>query len=71
MPDYACSVCGKPTSYEGALPALYPFCTSRCRLIDLGRWFNEQYSIDRDLSPEDGDEGAPVDPNRSSPGSSS
>jgi endogenous inhibitor of DNA gyrase (YacG/DUF329 family) len=50
---YPCSICGKHVGYEGPLPALYPFCSERCRLVDLGRWFSEQYSIDRDLRPED------------------
>jgi endogenous inhibitor of DNA gyrase (YacG/DUF329 family) len=35
------------------VPALYPFCSERCRMVDLGKWFNEQYSIDRDLTVED------------------
>jgi endogenous inhibitor of DNA gyrase (YacG/DUF329 family) len=23
----------------------YPFCTRRCRMIDLGRWLGEDYRI--------------------------
>jgi endogenous inhibitor of DNA gyrase (YacG/DUF329 family) len=23
----------------------FPFCSARCRLIDLGRWLGEDYSI--------------------------
>ena len=23
----------------------YPFCSSRCRLVDLGRWLGEEYRI--------------------------
>ena len=22
-----------------------PFCSSRCRQVDLGRWFNEEYGL--------------------------
>ena len=51
--DYSCSICGKRVSYEGPLPVLYPFCCERCKLGDLGRWCSEQYSIDRDFTPED------------------
>ena len=51
--DYSCSICGKRVSCAGPLPALYTFCCERCKLVDLGRWFSEQYSIDRDLTPED------------------
>lgn len=53
MPEYRCSICKKSISYAGKLPALYPFCSERCKLIDLGRWFNEQYTIDRDVTPDD------------------
>ena len=31
-----------------------PFCGSRCRQIDLGRWLNEQNSVPYDR-PEDDD----------------
>ncbi len=51
--SFECAVCGGRVHYDGPLPALYPFCSQRCKLIDLGRWLNEQYSIDRDLTPDD------------------
>ena len=53
MPSYQCIICGRETAYAGALPDSYPFCSSRCKLVDLGKWLREQYSIDRDLTPED------------------
>lgn len=31
-----------------------PFCSSRCRTIDLGRWLNEEYSFSD--APDDEDE---------------
>jgi hypothetical protein len=30
-----------------------PFCSERCKLIDLGNWLGEKYRISRPLSPED------------------
>lgn len=30
-----------------------PFCSERCKLIDLGRWFNEDNKISRELRPGD------------------
>ncbi len=30
----------------------YPFCTRRCRLIDLGRWLGESYTVP-EKSPRD------------------
>ena len=50
---YRCSTCGRDVEYDGGLPELFPFCSSRCRLVDLGKWLLEEYSIDRDLTPED------------------
>ncbi len=53
MPSYVCPICRKSVEYTGGLPELYPFCSPRCRMADLGLWFREAYSIDRDLLPED------------------
>ena len=44
-----CPVCGKP-----AAPALRPFCSERCRQVDLGRWLAGDYAIPGDPEPEDG-----------------
>lgn len=53
-PTFTCATCGRKVAYTpGALPKLHPFCSDRCRLIDLGKWFSEEYSIDRDVTPDD------------------
>lgn len=31
-----------------------PFCSERCKLLDLGEWFSERYTVPVD-SPEGGD----------------
>ena len=53
-----CPICGK--AFEGpdldALPA-FPFCSDRCRLIDLGRWADGAYQIPGNPAPT-----APPDP---------
>jgi len=38
-----CPVCDAPVSLE-TTPTV-PFCSDRCRLIDLGRWLDESYSL--------------------------
>lgn len=38
-----CKHCGKPAAREGN--ACWPFCSERCRLIDLGNWALERYRI--------------------------
>ena len=37
-----CPTCRKPVEY-GAPD--FPFCSERCRLIDVGRWADEEYRI--------------------------
>lgn len=39
----------------------YPFCSPRCKLIDLGRWLDGRYQIPVD-SVEEGDFEADVPP---------
>lgn len=41
-----CPTCGRELDW-GAAPAR-PFCSERCRLIDLGAWLSEQRSIPGD-----------------------
>ncbi len=30
-----------------------PFCSERCKLIDLGQWFSEEHRVSRPLAPHD------------------
>jgi endogenous inhibitor of DNA gyrase (YacG/DUF329 family) len=53
-----CPICGR--EMEGGKPAewpQFPFCSPRCKTIDLGRWLNEDYRI------ATGDEEEPPDGN--------
>jgi endogenous inhibitor of DNA gyrase (YacG/DUF329 family) len=53
-----CPRCGKPASLASTNP-WRPFCGERCKLIDLGKWASEQFSIPaEDQSPEPGDDGS-------------
>jgi hypothetical protein len=40
----ACPVCGKATPFTPDNP-FRPFCSHRCKLIDLGQWANEAYRV--------------------------
>lgn len=42
-----------------------PFCSRRCRLIDLGKWFNQEFCISEPLHPEGCEKNA--DPGGGSP----
>ncbi len=46
MKALACPTCKRPVT-KGApgLEKLFPFCSERCHLIDLGRWLGEEYRI--------------------------
>lgn len=39
-----CPTCGKETVYS-AENRFRPFCSERCRLIDLGAWANEERAV--------------------------
>jgi endogenous inhibitor of DNA gyrase (YacG/DUF329 family) len=38
-----CPICKKPTDSER--DAEFPFCSERCRLLDLGNWASDKYKI--------------------------
>lgn len=44
-----CPICKKPVDEPGGdgSPAslFFPFCSERCKLIDLGRWLDGKYQI--------------------------
>jgi len=40
----ACPQCGKPVVWESS-NKFRPFCSERCRVIDLGAWASETYRI--------------------------
>ncbi|HZZ72850.1 MAG TPA: DNA gyrase inhibitor YacG [Pirellulales bacterium] len=51
-----CPICDKPV--DSAAPTA-PFCSPRCRQIDLGRWLDEQYTMPVERGDEDPDESPP------------
>ncbi|MEW5769324.1 MAG: DNA gyrase inhibitor YacG [Pseudomonadota bacterium] len=40
----ACPTCGKDVAWT-AENAWKPFCSERCKLIDLGEWATEKYRV--------------------------
>jgi endogenous inhibitor of DNA gyrase (YacG/DUF329 family) len=47
--EHRCPTCRRPAQWEGN--KWRPFCSERCRLLDLGAWSGESYRI-----PEEADE---------------
>ncbi len=51
----ACPICHKPAQPRGENPA-FPFCSKRCRMVDLGRWLGEEYRVPEGPADEQEDE---------------
>lgn len=45
-----CPACKKRTEWKDN--PYRPFCSERCRLIDLGKWADGSYSIESDTPPD-------------------
>ena len=50
MRSYTCAICEREVEYEGSLPSVHPFCSERCRMVDLGKWLRGDYAVDRELT---------------------
>lgn len=47
-----CPLCGRPR-----VQRYRPFCSARCRDIDLGHWFTESYTVPAVEPGDEADEG--------------
>ena len=47
-----CPKCNQNIEYSLSNP-YRPFCSERCRMIDLGQWANEGYKIPVEINLED------------------
>jgi uncharacterized protein len=47
-----CPICGKPVEDK-----FKPFCSQRCRQVDLNRWLSESYRIPGAERPGAGEDG--------------
>lgn len=45
-----CPTCKSPV--DESMPT-FPFCSDRCKTVDLGRWFNEDYKVTRPIEQAD------------------
>jgi len=53
-----CPICKKTVrEYNDPIAPnpLFPFCSERCKLIDLGRWLGERYHIPVDADDDSDD----------------
>ncbi len=47
-----CPQCGGPSLYA-ASNKFRPFCSERCKQIDLGAWASEQFALPAQTTPDD------------------
>ena len=45
-----CPICQKPSVAD-----YRPFCSARCKTVDLGRWLGGTYRVPPEEEPEEGD----------------
>lgn len=52
-----CSICESDYEFdynkEKPLPTHFPFCSKRCKTVDLAKWLNEEYRISTPLPQND------------------
>lgn len=46
-----CPICGR--NFDEKSSESLPFCSKRCKTIDLKRWLNEEYSFLKDKDEEE------------------
>jgi endogenous inhibitor of DNA gyrase (YacG/DUF329 family) len=51
---HPCLICKTPVARDAKA---WPFCSERCRLIDLGNWLGGKYAIPGDEKPSSDDDG--------------
>ena len=60
MKKVTCPVCKKNREEESEEWPFFPFCSERCKTIDLGRWLREEYRMPaEDSDGIDADEQGP------------
>ena len=50
-----CVICKKPVGSRSVNPS-YPFCSPRCRAVDLGKWLGEEYRVPQGPAEAEEDE---------------
>jgi len=47
---FHCPICKKPTDSDAN--SEFPFCSERCKLLDLGAWASEKYVVSEPVIDE-------------------
>ena len=57
-----CPICNREVAPR-AENTSFPFCSTRCKTVDLGKWLNEEYRVPGEPSEDAGEED-PTPPDR-------
>jgi hypothetical protein len=49
-----CPICKRKTTWEEN--PWRPFCSERCKLVDLGKWVSDEYKIEGEKKEEEKEE---------------
>ena len=60
MYSVQCPICDARMPADWSEYPDYPFCSKRCRTIDLGRWLNEDYKVGGRQEEPDEDQSTPT-----------
>jgi endogenous inhibitor of DNA gyrase (YacG/DUF329 family) len=60
-PIVACPTCGKPVEWTPQ-SAWRPFCSERCKILDLGAWASEKYRVPIVEDKDELESGEPSEP---------
>jgi endogenous inhibitor of DNA gyrase (YacG/DUF329 family) len=52
MPRVRCPTCRREVEWS-ATAEFRPFCSERCKLVDLGAWFSGERAIPADAPPDE------------------
>ena len=67
MHDPSCPLCKKSVAHRGTNPS-FPFCSPRCRAVDLGKWLGEEYRVpDQRAGEHESDRPSVPDPGEDEP----
>jgi endogenous inhibitor of DNA gyrase (YacG/DUF329 family) len=57
--QWQCPICRRPT--DSNKDADFPFCSERCKLLDLGAWASEKYVVSEPVIDESAPESSALD----------
>jgi len=58
-----CPICNKPLPYDlrgHNPPSYFPFCSERCKLVDLHKWLSEEYTVSSPIQPPEDEDKSPA-----------